>query len=454
MAPIASKSSTLSVNDTVPTVPIRGLERKPTVLEQLSDQISQSTRLVANFLQQHDHPEPSFEPGGPMSFPSAPVEVARARSELAMAARKLHYLALWPAESIIWNTAIAPTDAASLHWLVHFGIFDAVPLKGTISFDDLATKSNVERTELERIARYAMTNNWLREPVPGQVAHSSTSYLAATDSSCRGQLQYQLEINFPSTARLVESAEHRRKHHDDTTAFNVTFNTKKNSAMWAAENRQWAAAYAEYMKTFVRSGAFNVKHLVQGYDWEGLGAAHVVDVGGNTGAICTALAQAYPRLRLTTQDLAEPINIGRAEISPDLRDRVSFQVQDFLTSNQARSVDVMILRSILHDWPDEDAVRILKNLVPAMEPKTKIVIMDIVASSSGKSPLQQKLSTYLDLNMMMMYGAEERTEQKWKEIIAKAGMEIVRISTPERSAASLIEVVRKVDVGGAFYHSL
>ncbi|PSK36562.1 Sterigmatocystin 8-O-methyltransferase [Elsinoe australis] len=371
-----------------------------------------------------------------------------------MAARNLHYLALWPAESIIWHTAIAPTDAASLHWLIHFGVFDAVPLQGTISFPELARKCKVDLDEIERIARYAMTNHWLCEPIPGQVAHSSKSYLAATDSSCRGQLHYQLEVNFPSTAKLVAAAEHRREHHDASTAFNIAFNSKQNSAMWASENRKWAAAYAEYMKTFVRSGAFNVKHLINGYDWSSLGDANVVDVGGNTGAISIALAHAYPRLRLTTQDLEEPINIGRSEISAEIAHRVNFHVQNFLKPNVARNVDRFILRSILHDWPDEEAVQILQNLKPAMKLDSKIIIMDIIANSSGQSSLQQKLSTYMDLNMMMMYGAEERTEKKWQELVTKANMEIVHIITPEGSAVSLIEVVNKTDVGGLYYHGL
>ncbi|KAF4556112.1 O-methyltransferase domain-containing protein 12 [Elsinoe fawcettii] len=452
MAPLGSFTDTVSF--TYPTTPVKISQRSPNSLELLSNQIASSTKLIADFLYRNGHAAPSFEPGGPIAFPAAPAEVTRARSELVMAARKLHQLALWPAESIIWTTAIGPTDAASLHWLVHFGVLDAVPLRGTISFADLARKCQVGQDELERIARYAMTNNWLRESTPGQVAHSSISYLAVTDDACRGQLRYQLEINFPSTAKLVAAGEHRRKHGEDVTAFNVAFNTRINSAMWAAENRQWAAAYAGYMKTFVRSGAFNVKHLVNGYDWASLGDAKVVDVGGNTGAICTALARAYPRLRLTTQDLEEPINTGRSEISADIAHRVDFQVQNFLEPNKAKDVDYFVLRSILHDWPDEDAVSILKNLVPAMKTSTKIIVMDIVANSSGQSPLQQKLSTYLDLNMMMMYGAEERTEQKWKNLVAKAGMEIVKTTTPEGSAVSLIDVVRKRDVGGEFYHSL
>lgn len=177
-------------------------------------------------------------------------------------------------------------------------------------------------------------------------------------------------------------------------------------------------------------------------------------VGGNTGAISIALAHAYPRLRLTTQDLEEPINIGRSEISAEIAHRVSFQVQNFLKPNVARNVDRFILRSILHDWPDEKAVQILQNLKPAMKLDSKIIIMDIVANSSGQSSLQRKLSTYMDLNMMMMYGAEERTEKKWQELVTKAGMEIVHIITPEGSAVSLIEVVNRTDVGGLYYHSL
>lgn len=81
------------------------------------------------------------------------------------------------------------------------------------------------------------------------------------------------------------------------------------------------------------------------------------------------------------------------------------------------------LRNILHDWPDDKCVVILKNLISALEPDSRILIDDMVLPN-GKVHWQ---ATQLDLTMMSALGSKERTDEQWRNLIDAAGLQILDI---------------------------
>ena len=85
---------------------------------------------------------------------------------------------------------------------------------------------------------------------------------------------------------------------------------------------------------------------------------------------------------------------------------------------------------ILHDWPDENCVEILKNLASAMEPGySKLCVNDIVLPDQGAT----RFATQSDLNMMAHLAACERSESQWRSLLQRAGLEVVKVwpGTPE-----------------------
>ena len=60
------------------------------------------------------------------------------------------------------------------------------------------------------------------------------------------------------------------------------------------------------------------------------------------------------------------------------RGRVRFQQHDFFTPQPIKDADIYFLRFILHDWPDEECISILRNLVPALKNGAKILINEMV----------------------------------------------------------------------------
>jgi hypothetical protein len=62
-------------------------------------------------------------------------------------------------------------------------------------------------------------------------------------------------------------------------------------------------------------------------------------------------------------------------------------VHDFFAPQPVKNADVFLLRQIVHDWPDDAAIKILAQLREAATPKTKLVIVDQVIPYATESAL-------------------------------------------------------------------
>lgn len=82
------------------------------------------------------------------------------------------------------------------------------------------------------------------------------------------------------------------------------------------------------------------------------------------------------------QDYKHTADEGRAALPSHLSERVSFQAHDFFAP-QTVTGDVYLLRHVCHNWSDENAARILRNLVPAMKSSSRILLVEVVTVRPG-----------------------------------------------------------------------
>jgi O-methyltransferase domain len=143
----------------------------------------------------------------------------------------------------------------------------------------------------------------------------------------------------------------------------------------------------------------------------------VVDVGGGNGALLAALIQRRPELRGIVLDLPETVRDEAA-----LGDRIEFVADSFFES--VPTGDVYLLSGILHDWPDEDAARILRTIRAAAPTGARLLINESVIRP-GNDPDGAK---WLDLLMLVLAGGRERDEEQWRELLASTGWEPVRFA--------------------------
>ncbi len=183
------------------------------------------------------------------------------------------------------------------------------------------------------------------------------------------------------------------------------------------------------MMTDIHGG--ETQPMVQNYDFSVFKT--VVDVGGGNGEVISAVLNKNPDTKGILFDLPEVIQRSRANISASkLSDRCQLIAGNFFES-VPNGGDAYILRHIIHDWSDEDAVSILTNCRNAMNPGGKVLVVEAVIPP-GNDPHPFK---WLDLTMLMING-KERTEEQFEDVFSPAGLKLNRI-IPVTPAICIVE---------------
>jgi hypothetical protein len=160
----------------------------------------------------------------------------------------------------------------------------------------------------------------------------------------------------------------------------------------------------------------------------------IVDVGGSQGGDLKKFKERFSALpgKLILQDL--PAVIEGAKDLPG----IEAQSHDFFQKQQVQNAKAYFMRTVLHDWPDRQAVQILENLRNAMGRDSILLISETMLPESGVL-LSSVLS---DMQMMGSFASLERTQEQWQTLLGAAGFELVRVWLPDecdRSPASLAE---------------
>lgn len=153
-------------------------------------------------------------------------------------------------------------------------------------------------------------------------------------------------------------------------------NTSENMYQILARSPARAARFSSAMVAWTTGNGFETQHLLDNYDWAAIGPGLVVDVGGAQGHISIDLARHHPSPIFVVQDLEDVVRKGGSAVPPELAGRVRFMAHDFFTTQPVRA-DLFYFRWIFHNWPDAYCVRILRALIPALQPGAKLLIHDI-----------------------------------------------------------------------------
>jgi precorrin-6B methylase 2 len=166
------------------------------------------------------------------------------------------------------------------------------------------------------------------------------------------------------------------------------------------------------------------------------GASTLVDVGAGHGALAAALLTRHPRLNGIVFDLPAVIaGARRALDEAGLLQRCTCIAGDFFESVPSGG-DIYLMKSVLHNWDDESASRILRRCAAAMHERARLIVVESVIPP-GNDASEAKL---FDINMMVTAGGQERTEAEYRALLHAAGLRLVR-TTATPSPLSLIEAI-------------
>lgn len=148
-----------------------------------------------------------------------------------------------------------------------------------------------------------------------------------------------------------------------------------------------------------------------------------------------ATLQEFPAWTFTVQDISETMF---SEISqsaePALLQRVSFCQHDFFQPQPPIPSDTkaLYIRSCLHNWGDEDCIRVLRQFTSALEarPDCSVLINESIVPAWHSVPLQEEhLVRQVDVAMMVIANSKQRSEDDFRALIEKANpkYEVVRV---------------------------
>jgi hypothetical protein len=95
-----------------------------------------------------------------------------------------------------------------------------------------------------------------------------------------------------------------------------------------------------------------------------------------------------------------------------------------------KGADAHILKGVIHDWPDEDATKILRNIRRAIRPGGALLLVEGLVDSADCPAGVSEL-------VMLVIGGREGTEDELRSLLAVSGFTLARVIPTGRS--SLIE---------------
>ena len=188
---------------------------------------------------------------------------------------------------------------------------------------------------------------------------------------------------------------------------------------------------AEFNRSMARRADGQVAAIVAGID---LGSTEtVVDVGGGRGAMLAGVLRAWPRLTGVVADRPDvAAEADGAFADAGLSDRAHAVGTDFFESVPS-GAEVYFLSNVLHDWDDDDCLRILRTVRSAMDTGSRLVIVERLLGVPGRSATEARDLAFLDLHMLVMFGARERTKSEYDALLADAGFRTGELIGPELS---------------------
>jgi O-methyltransferase domain/Dimerisation domain len=201
---------------------------------------------------------------------------------------------------------------------------------------------------------------------------------------------------------------------------------------------EYYAAHPQDRACFSRAmsniSALVAQGTVQHYDFSC--TRHIVDVGGADGGLLLAILDVNPQVRGTVFDQPHVVEAAREAIhAKNYQARCEVIGGDFFQAVPS-GADLYVLKFILVDWKDEEALRILQNCRTAISSDGKLLVIEMTIPDDNRpSPAQ-----LFDLNMLVMTGGQERTVSEYGTLLAKAGFRLTRV-IPTGSPFHVLEAV-------------
>ncbi|KAF2174812.1 S-adenosyl-L-methionine-dependent methyltransferase [Zopfia rhizophila CBS 207.26] len=345
-----------------------------------------------------------------------------ARKAILTALRDLSYSIETPDDTVtrIWGLHLSE---ASVRAAINLKLFNhLVDSPNPLTVEKLVSLTNAEETLLARLLRHLASNAMIKETGLNEytATHITQTLAHPGRQACIKHCFDDCGPCYQEMPAYLQKTGYRNLTDSYHTVWQDAWHTKESLFEWMMGHPKnfenfnlFMATRRENQTTWI--DRYPVKGEATGLSPE---RALFVDVGGGIGHQCADFKAKYPDLpgRVILQDL--PLAVEHAIPTPG----VEVMTYDFMTPQPIKGAKFYYLRAVLHDWPDEKCRVILKNTIDASAPDSVILIDDIVTPNKGVN----WQVTQIDLTMMVVCAAMERTETQWQNLFDSIGLKIVK----------------------------
>ncbi|TFK49140.1 S-adenosyl-L-methionine-dependent methyltransferase [Heliocybe sulcata] len=445
-------------------------------LRKLVNIISNSVDKIEEGYTAHAAPLPTLATTEPtLSSVAFEPDVLKATAALTAACTQLQHT-VQPQTTQIFHCATGHFLSSSMSVAIQAHVTEALRSAGDkgLHVRDIAKYSNVHPEKLARCLRMLATHYIFREVAPDVFANNRLSVQLDTGKDAellRTQephewfegtngraaicyyitgFQYDVAGKLPET--ILDPATADSSSITDAAVTRVT-GEKRGMFEWLMQPEQ-TKYRSVFNNAMVGVEMYNFPGFVlhDEIGWETLPKGSVVvDVAGGVGTHSLIVARAHPHLRVVVEDLPATIDQAKAYWNLHLPEavsdgRVDFTEYDFFQPNPIKGAAVYFCRQTIHNWPDKEAIQILRQMSDAADAHSRIVITGHVilfacpeAKSSEWSvpPAPEPLlanygaasrTAYVtDMIMMGTFHSGQRTGEQYAGLIRQAGLKIDKI---------------------------
>lgn len=307
------------------------------------------------------------------------------------------------------------------------GVADAL-VGGPLRPDELARRVDADPDALDRLMRALVSEGIFRRTRDGRYALNPLADTLRTDAP----------VSVGAMARFVGSVQHREhwSHLADAVRTGEAVIPKLRGQQpfdYISSEPELSAIFNDAMTNI---SELAIAPVVAAYDFTRFGT--VADVGGGHGRLLAAVLAAAPAARGVLYDLPTVV-----DGAPDLlrrygvAERVEVVPGSFFDRVPA-GADAYMLKNIIHDWPDDDAIAILRTVRTAATPGTTLLLIEAVIPGHDR----EFIGKWTDMEMLVGVAARERNEADYRNLYQQAGFRLTRVV----ATASPFSVVEGVAV--------
>uniref|UniRef100_A0A8C2XJI8 Acetylserotonin O-methyltransferase n=1 Tax=Cyclopterus lumpus TaxID=8103 RepID=A0A8C2XJI8_CYCLU len=161
----------------------------------------------------------------------------------------------------------------------------------------------------------------------------------------------------------------------------------------------------------------------------------IVDLGGCTGALAREMAKAYPSSSVSVLDLPTVVDAAKKYFSRE-NDDVVFHSGDFFLGD-VPPADLYVLARIVHDWPEEKCLSLLRKLHDTCRPGGGVLLVEAMLLETRRGPLMAQI---FSLNMLVQMEGRERPPSGYTRLLNDAGFHDVQVCRTGKSYDAILAV--------------